>query len=104
LNARLIVTLIALAAVIGSALGMVFTRHESRRQSVDLGRLEDQRDDYIAEWSRLQLEQAFLGDAGQVESKARERLGMQSPQETLILVVEPRALRHRADPSRANHR
>jgi len=104
LNARLIVTLIALAAVIGSALGMVFTRHESRRQSVELGRLEDQRDDYIAEWSRLQLEQAFLADAGQVESKARERLGMQPPPETLILVVEPPAPRNRVGQSRASHR
>lgn len=104
MNARLIVTLIALAAVIGSALGVVYTRHESRRQSVELGLLEDQRDAYIAEWSRLQLEQAFLADAGQVESKARERLGMQTPQETLILVVDPRTSRDRADPGRLARR
>lgn len=89
MNARLIIILVALAAVVGSALGVVHTRHESRRNSVELGLLEDQRDAYIAEWSRLQLEQAFLADAGQVESKAREQLGMQTPQETLILVVEP---------------
>ena len=87
MNARLIIILVALAAVIGSALGVVYTRHESRRNSVELGQLEDQRDAYIAEWSRLQLEQAFLGDAGQVESKAREQLRMQPPEETLILVV-----------------
>jgi cell division protein FtsL len=102
LNARLIITLVALAAVIGSALGVVFTRHEARRHSVELGMLEDQRDAYIAEWSRLQLEQAFLADAGQVESKARERLGMQPPEETLILVVdshvvEPDSGRRQAD-------
>jgi cell division protein FtsL len=104
LNARLIVTLIALAAVIGSALGVVYTRHESRRQSVTLGLLEDQRDAYIAEWSRLQLEQAFLADAGQVESKARERLGMQPPPETLILVVDPSANPNATDPSRVARR
>ncbi|MGK2924165.1 MAG: cell division protein FtsL [Lysobacterales bacterium] len=51
--------------------------------------MEDERDAYIAEWSRLQLEQAYLADAGHVESKAREQLGMQPPVETLILVVEP---------------
>ena len=89
MNARLIIILLALAAVIGSALGVVQTRHESRRQAVDLGLLEDERDAYIAEWSRLQLEQAYLADAGHVESKAREQLGMQSPAETLILVVAP---------------
>jgi cell division protein FtsL len=93
LNARLIIILLALAAVIGSALGVVHSRHESRRQAVELGLLEDQRDAYIAEWSRLQLEQAYLADAGHVESKAREQLGMQPPAETLILLVEPRAAR-----------
>lgn len=89
MNARLIIILLALAAVIGSALGVVHTRHESRREAVELGLLEDERDAYIAEWSRLQLEQAYLADAGHVESKAREQLGMQPPVETLILVVDP---------------
>jgi len=55
LNARLIVILIALAAVICSTLGVVYARHESRRAAVQLGLLEDQRDEIIAEWSRLQL-------------------------------------------------
>ncbi len=89
MNARLIIVLIALAAVIGSALGVVYTRHESRRKAVELGQLEDQRDAYIAEWSRLQLEQAWLADASHVESKAREQLRMQAAGETRILVIEP---------------
>jgi cell division protein FtsL len=89
LNARLIIVLIALVAVIGSALGVVYSRHESRRNAVELGLLEDQRDAYIAEWSRLQLEQAWLADASHVESKAREQLRMESPAEARILVIEP---------------
>jgi cell division protein FtsL len=89
LNARLILVVIALAAVVASALGAVHARHESRRQAVELGMLEEQRDAYIAEWSRLQLEQAWLADASNVEGKAREQLGMQPPAETRILVVEP---------------
>jgi cell division protein FtsL len=36
----------------------------------------------------LQLEQAWLADAGHVESKAREQLGMELPEKSLILVVE----------------
>jgi len=75
--------------VIGSALGVVYTRHESRRHAVELGLLEDQRDDYIAEWSRLQLEQAWLADASHVENEARERLRMQTPPEARILVIKP---------------
>jgi cell division protein FtsL len=89
LNARFIVILIVLTAVTGSALGVVHTRHESRRQSVQLWLLEDQRDAFIAEWSRLQLEQAWLADVSHIESKARDQLGMQPPGKIRILVVEP---------------
>jgi len=88
LNARLIVLLVALAFVVCSALGVVYARHESRRASVQLGLLENQRDEFIAEWSRLQLEQAWLADASHVESKAREHLGMQTPENAVILIVD----------------
>lgn len=89
MNVRLIVILVTLAAVIASALGVVYTRHEARRYSVELSQLENKRDDIIAEWSRLQLEQAFLADGGQVESKARQQLNMESPEQSVILVIEP---------------
>ena len=89
MNARLIAILIVLVAVIGSALGVVYTRHESRREAVTLGALENERDAFIAEWSRLQLEQAWLADASHIESKATEQLGMQTPENFVILVVEP---------------
>lgn len=89
MNARLLTTLVLLLAVIASALGVVYTRHESRRLAVQLGEIENQRDAIIAEWSRLQLEQAWLADAGTVERKAEEELGMKSPENVQILVVEP---------------
>ncbi len=89
MNSQLVSVLIALAAVIASALGVVHARHESRQYSAELGALERARDASIAEWSRLQLEQAFLADGGQVESKAREQLGMESPEKSVILVIEP---------------
>lgn len=73
----------------GSALGVVYTRHQSRHLSVQLGSLESWRDEAIAEWSRLQLEQAWLADAGQVEKTARAKLAMQQPESTRILVVRP---------------
>jgi len=88
LNARQIVLIITLVAVICSTLGVVYAKHESRRSAVQLGMLEDQRDEIIAEWSRLQLEQAWLADASHVESKAREQLGMELPAKSMILIVE----------------
>ena len=89
MNARLLIVIIVLLAVIGSALGVVYTRHESRQLAVELGELENRRDDIIAEWSRLQLEQAWLADAGSVESKARDQLRMSDPENPHILVVDP---------------
>jgi len=89
LNVRLLIVVLTLTAVIGSALGVVYTRHESRRMAVQLGELENMRDDIIAEWSRLQLEQAWLADACQVESKARDQLGMGTAENPHILVIEP---------------
>ena len=71
-----------------SALGVVYTRHESRSLAVALGEFENNRDEIIAEWSRLQLEQAWLADASHVESKARSELGMDQPADTQILVVD----------------
>ena len=89
MNARTIAILILLVVVIFTALSVVYSRNESRGQAVRLGELEGDRDALIAEWSRLQLEQAWLADAGQVESRARQELGMQDPQDTRILVVKP---------------
>jgi cell division protein FtsL len=89
LNVRLVLTLFLLAFVTISALGVVYTRHQSRSLAVSLGELENARDETIAEWSRLQLEQAWLADASHVERKARTELGMDQPAETQILVVEP---------------
>lgn len=88
MNFRLILTLALLALVTTSALGVVYTRHQSRSLAVELGELENARDETIAEWSRLQLEQAWLADASHVESKARHELGMDQPAETRILVVD----------------
>jgi len=89
LNTRLLIVVLTLGAVIISALGVVYARHQNRQLDVHLGELENQRDDIIAEWSRLQLEQAWLGDAGNIESTARDQLGMGTPVSTRILVIQP---------------
>jgi cell division protein FtsL len=89
LNFRLLILIIVLIADIASALGVVYTRHQSRLLSVQLGVLEKDHDNAVAEWSRLQLEQAWLADASQIEQKARNQLEMQQPQSMHILVVQP---------------
>jgi cell division protein FtsL len=78
-----------LIADVSSALGVVHTRHQSRLLAIELGALEARQDEGLAEWSRLQIEQGWLADASQIETKAREVLHMRQPDETKILVVRP---------------
>jgi cell division protein FtsL len=78
-----------LIADVSSALGVVHTRHQSRLLAIELGALEARQDEGLAEWSRLQIEQGWLADASQIETKAREVLQMRQPDETKILVVRP---------------
>lgn len=89
MNARILILIIVLFVDVASALGVVYARHQTRQLSTQLGALEAARDDAMAEWSRLQLEQSWLADAGQIEAKARNELGMRSPESTKILVVQP---------------
>jgi len=88
-KSQLLFLLLILAADVGSALGVVYALHQSRALAVELGALEVQLDEGLAEWSRLQIEQGWLADASQIEKTARGALQMQQPAETHILVVRP---------------
>ena len=81
--------LLVLVADVTTALGVVYTQHQSRRLAIELGGLEARQDEGLAEWSRLQIEQGWLADASQIEKTARGVLQMQQPAETHILVVRP---------------
>ena len=89
MNSQILILLLVLIADVSSALGVVYTRHQSRLLAVELGALEARQDEGLAEWSRLQIEQGWLADASQIEKTAREVLQMQQPDQTHILVVRP---------------
>jgi cell division protein FtsL len=89
LNSKILILFLVLVAVVSSALGVVYTRHQSRGLAVELGALEIQQDEGLAEWSRLQIEQGWLADASQIEKTALGQLKMRQPDETQILVVSP---------------
>lgn len=79
---------ILLLSLLITAISVVALRHESRQLFVALQEAESQRDEIRIEWSRLQLEQAWLADSGRIERQAREQLKMRSPEEVGILVEE----------------
>ena len=84
---RVVALLILVAAVIGSSIGVVYARHESRRHFIELNRLTDERDNLNFEFGRLQLEQATWAENNRIEQIARGRLGMVSPSSTEMVVT-----------------
>ena len=89
MKSQIFVLILVLVADITSALGVVYTKHQSRLLAVELGALEVLQDEGLAEWSRLQIEQGWLADASQIEKTARGVLQMRQPESTQILVVRP---------------
>lgn len=77
---------LVLGLLLASAIGVVALRHESRQLFAGLQEAAAERDQARVEWSRLQLEQAWLAEAGRVEREARDQLGMTLPERTGILV------------------
>ena len=78
---------ILLLAVLASAIGVVWTRHESRVLFVDLTRLQNQRDELNVEYGRLELEQATWAEPRRIDEEARSKLGMVTPKPQDIQLV-----------------
>lgn len=76
-----------LCLVLISALGVVWTRHESRVLFVQLTSLQNQRDDLNVEYGRLELEQATWAEPRRIDQEARAKLGMVTPAPAEIQLV-----------------
>ena len=74
-----LILLMLLAAVLTTAIGVVWTRHESRVLFVSLTGLQDQRDNLNIEYGRLELEQATYAEPRRIDDEARQQLGMLDP-------------------------
>ena len=81
------ITLLGIAVMI-SALGVVYSRHESRKLFVELQSLQEQRDEMDVDWGRLQLEQSTWTTHGRVADTARERLNMVVPETKSIRILK----------------
>lgn len=89
MSARPTGMLILLLAVIVSAVGVVYSKHQGRKLFVELQALGDERDAMDVEWGQLQLEQSTLTTQGQVERAAHERLGMVNLSPANMVIVKP---------------
>lgn len=66
-------------ALLLSALGVVYARHEARKLFAELQTLAQERDELDIEWGRLRIEQSTWATHARVERMARERLDMRVP-------------------------
>ena len=82
-----VISVVLVALLLVSALGVVVSAHESRELFNTLSELQADRDGYQREWSQLLLEQSALSAHGRVEQLASERFGMSVPgKEDIVLV------------------
>jgi cell division protein FtsL len=83
------VLIVMLVLVVVSSLGVVYSKHQSRKLFVELQALGEARDSMDIEWGQLQLEQSTLTMQGKIERAARERLGMVSLTTDRMVIVRP---------------
>ncbi len=76
-------------AVLGSAAGVVYVRHEARALFVELEALSAERDRLNIEWGQLQLEQSAWSNHGFVERVASDKLRLVLPQPAEVRIVTP---------------
>ncbi len=74
--------------LIGSALGVVYSKHESRRLFTELQRMQTERDRMDDEWGRLQIEQSTLAEHTRIETLAREKIGMATPAPQSVVIAD----------------
>ena len=71
-----------------SALGVVYSKHQSRKLFVQLQALHEVRDEWNVAWGQLQLEQSTWGTHGRIEKIARTKLDMRIPSPGEVVLVK----------------
>jgi len=72
-----------------SAVGVVWSRHETRALFIQLQGLHSQRDGLDIEWGQLKIEQSAWATHGRVEQTARADLKMVIPKPEEVRLVQP---------------
>ena len=74
--------------VLGSAILLIYSKHQSRKLFVELQQLRYEVDALNTEWSQLQLEQSAWSGHGRIERVARNRLSMVMPESGDVVFVK----------------
>jgi len=79
--------LLLIVLVTGSALTVIYVKHESRVLFAELRHVQKQQDEQVIQWGRLQLQNSTLITQANVESMARKKLGMVLPESVRIVTL-----------------
>ena len=84
MNSKLWLALL-LTLVLGSALTVIYVKHQSRVLFADLRQVQKLQDQQVIHWGRLQLQNTTLATHSNVESRARKDLQMRLPEDIQLV-------------------
>jgi cell division protein FtsL len=84
---RLYWLMLLIVLVTGSAMTVIYVKHESRVLFAELRQVQKQQDAMVIHWSRLQLQKSTLITQSNVESTARKKLNMILPEDIQIVTL-----------------
>ena len=82
-----VVALLVLANM-ATSLGVIYSKHQTRKLFVELQALHKQIDELNIEWGKLQLEQSAWSSHGRIEKIARTKLKMKLPSANEVLYIK----------------
>jgi cell division protein FtsL len=85
----LLIATILFAAVMATAISVVYSKHKTRMLFVELQQLNKEVVSLNTEWGRLQLEQSAWSDHGRIDQIARQKLGMVNPEAEQVAFIRP---------------
>ena len=85
----LLIAAILFVTVMAAAIGLVYSKHKTRKLFVELHHLKKEVVSLNTDWGRLQLEQSSWSDHGRIEQIARQRLGMVIPEAEQVAFINP---------------
>ncbi len=79
--------MLLIVLVTGSALTVIYVKHESRVLFTELRQVQKKQDQQVIHWGQLQLQNSTLVTQANVESMARKKLNMMLPESIQIVTL-----------------
>lgn len=85
---RYVAVFLLIMGIVSSGVGLVYTKHQSRKLFIELQVLQMLRDDLEIDWEMLQLEESTLTTEAVVDQAARVRLNMIVPDANSVIYIK----------------